>query len=62
VMAIQEQDSRPEIDGLFVLTGEVFVEACEEQLLNPLITLGAAQRFGRGQLGTQRIHNQWRKL
>ena len=47
VVPIEKQDARPEIDGLFVLIGEIQVEAREQQLLDPRVALGAAQRLGR---------------
>ena len=45
VVAIEKQHARPEVDGLFVLTGEVLVEPGEEQLLDAGVTLGVAQRL-----------------
>ncbi|MGH9174217.1 MAG: hypothetical protein ACRD1H_07655 [Vicinamibacterales bacterium] len=47
VVAVEEQDARPEIDRLFVLVGKVKVETGEQQMLNPGVALGAAQRLSR---------------
>jgi hypothetical protein len=33
--AVQEQDARPDVNREFVLTGELMVEAGEEQFLDP---------------------------
>jgi hypothetical protein len=55
VVPIQEQDTRPEIDRLFVLIGEVLIEASKQQLLDSRVPLGAAQRLGRSRVGTKVI-------
>ncbi len=55
VVPIEEQDTRPEIDRLFVLIGEVLIEASKQQLLDSCVPLGAAQRLGRSRVGTKVI-------
>ncbi len=55
VVPIEEQDARPEIDGLFVLIGEILIEARKQQLLDSCVPLGAAQRLGRSRVGTKVI-------
>ena len=42
VVAIEEQDARPQVDGLVVVVGEVVVEAGEQELLDPRVPLCAA--------------------
>ena len=54
VMAIEKQDSCPEINRLFVLTCEIEIESSQQQLLDPRIAFGAAQRFGRNRFGAKR--------
>ena len=44
VVAIEKQRARPDVDRLFVLAGEVVIEAGEQQLLD----LGFAIRFRHG--------------
>ena len=41
VMPIEKQHARPEVDGLFVVAGEVLVEAGEQELLDPRVAIGA---------------------
>jgi hypothetical protein len=55
VVPIEEQDTRPEIDRLFVLIGEVLIETGKQQLLDSCVSLGAAQRLGRSRVGTKVI-------
>ena len=55
MVSIEEQDTRPEIDRLFVLIGEVLIEASKQQLLDSCVPLGAAQRLGRSRVGTKVI-------
>ena len=54
VMPIEEQDARPEVDGLFVLAEEILVEPGKKQLLDAGITLGCAQRVRCVRVGTER--------
>ena len=56
VLPIEKQHAGPEIDRVFVALGEVFVEAGEQQMLNPRVTFGTAQRLSGTHVGTQRIH------
>ena len=58
MLAFEEGDTRPYIDGLFVMTSEVLIEPGEQQLLDARLTIdrislarrsrvgGRAQRFG----------------
>lgn len=55
VVTIEEQDARPQVDGLFVLGGEILIEAREQQLLDSGVPLGAAQRLGRSGVGTKGV-------
>jgi hypothetical protein len=41
VRPVEKQHARPEIDGLFVLTREVVIEAGHEQMLDPRLVIGA---------------------
>ena len=48
VMAVEEQDPRPEIDRRVELAGEVVIEAGDQQLLDARVAPGGAWRLGRG--------------
>jgi hypothetical protein len=56
VLPIEKQDAGPQIDGVFVAVGEVFVETAEQQLLDPRIAFRAGKRLGRTQVRALRIH------
>ena len=55
VMAIEEQDARPEIDGGVELAGEVVIEPRDEQVLDAHVLSGGAGRLSRGRDGRQRL-------
>ena len=52
VPAIEKQDTRPDVNGKIVLTGEVVVETGKEKLFNPRVPI--AIRFLRGGRGSAR--------
>ena len=56
VLPIEKQHTSPEIDGVFVAVGEVFVETGEQQLLDPRIAFRASKRLGRTRIKALRIH------
>ena len=47
VAAIEEQRARPDVDGLFVLRGEVVIEAGEQQLLDLRIAIAVGRAIER---------------
>lgn len=55
VMTVEEQNAGPQVDGLFVVAGEVLIETREQQLLDSCVPFGAAQRLGGSGFGTKRI-------
>ena len=44
---LEERDVGPDVDGLVVVSAEVVIEAREQQLLDPGLTLGLGERTGR---------------
>jgi hypothetical protein len=55
VVAIEEQDTRPEVDGGFELAGEVVIQPGDEQVLDSRVLAGGAWRGGLGRRGRLRI-------
>ena len=56
MLPIEEEDTSPEVDCVFVALREVLVEAGEEQLLDPRVTFRAAECLGWTHVRAQRIH------
>ncbi len=55
VGAIEEQDARPDVDGLVHPPGEVLVEPRHEQLLDARLAFGVGQRIGQWRVAGSRI-------
>ena len=59
VTAIEEQHAGPDVDRVIVMAGEVVIEPCEKQLLDPGVAVGGG-RAGEGidRIGAKRLSHQ----
>jgi len=54
--SFEKGHARPDVNGLFVVTAEVVIETCQQQLLDARGTISLAQLAGVGRFSTQRLH------
>ena len=54
VAAIEKQDARPDVNGLFVIAGEVSIQTDEQELLDPRVALASFERVSGGSVGRRR--------
>jgi hypothetical protein len=60
VPAIEKQDASPDVDGLFVIAGEVSIQTDEEELLDSRVALVPFERVSGGSVGRQRVRHRGR--
>jgi hypothetical protein len=60
VAAIEKQDARPDVNGLFVVAGEVSIQTDEQELLDSRVALVSFERVSGGSVGRQRIRHRGR--
>ena len=61
VAAIEKQDARPDVNGLFVIAGEVSIETDEQELLDSRVALVSFERVSGGSVGRQRVRHRGRR-
>src|SRR6185436_15232986 len=61
VAAIEKQDARPDVNGLFVIAGEVSIQTDEQELLDSRVALVSFERVSGGSVGRQRVRHRGRR-